>query len=227
MFFAPQRRARTPAPDDASVDAEGAAARLLQRLVGGDLEALDTLYRRESGRVYRYALALCGNAAWAADATQEAFVALATRPQGFDPARGQIGAYLAGVARHALAARRRELRREEPLVDIDAAAPAEASAPDMPASAVGAHHPELAASPEALFVRTQELQALWAALRALPMVFREAVVLVDLQERPYAEAAQIAGIELNTLRTRLHRARARLAVLLGAGGCPDLPGTRP
>ncbi|MBL8347899.1 MAG: RNA polymerase sigma factor [Rubrivivax sp.] len=227
MFFAPQRRARTPAPDDASVDAEGAAARLLQRLVGGDLEALESLYRRESGRVYRYALALCGNAAWAADATQEAFVALATRPQGFDPARGQIGAYLAGVARHALAARWRELRREEPLVDIDAAAPADAGAPDMPASAAGAHHPELAASPEALLVRTQELQALWAALRALPMVFREAVVLVDLQERPYAEAAQIAGIELNTLRTRLHRARARLAALLGAGGSPDLPGTRP
>ncbi|MFO1266575.1 MAG: sigma factor-like helix-turn-helix DNA-binding protein [Rubrivivax sp.] len=73
-----------------------------------------------------------------------------------------------------------------------------------------------AATPEALLVRTQEVQALWAALRALPAVFREAVVLVDLQERPYAEAAQIAGIELNTLRTRLHRARARLARLLGA-----------
>jgi RNA polymerase sigma-70 factor (ECF subfamily) len=42
------------------------------------------------------------------------------------------------------------------------------------------------------------------------------VVLVDLQERPYAEAARIAGIELNTMRTRLHRARSRLSALLGA-----------
>lgn len=224
MFFAPQRRSRAPALDDAPHDAQGTAASLLQGLVRGEPEALDSLYRRESGRVYRYALALCGNTAWAADATQEAFVALATRPQGFDPARGQIGAYLAGVARHALAARWRELRREEPLADVDDAASADAAA-GPPGSQADARHGEAAASPEALLVRTQELQALWAALRALPMVFREAVVLVDLQERPYAEAAQIAGIELNTLRTRLHRARARLAALLGAGA-PDLQGTR-
>ncbi|MBI5717944.1 MAG: RNA polymerase sigma factor [Burkholderiales bacterium] len=217
MFFAPQRRARALSPDEASQDDDGPVAQLLQRLVRGELEALDGLYRRESGRVYRYALALCGNTAWAADATQEAFVALATRPQGFDPARGQIGAYLAGVARHALAARWRELRREEPLAEVDEAAPAAEATTGASSAAADAHDGEGAASPETLLVRTQELQALWAALRALPMVFREAVVLVDLQERPYAEAAQIAGIELNTLRTRLHRARVRLAALLGAG----------
>ena len=39
-------------------------------------------------------------------------------------------------------------------------------------------------------------------------------LLVDLQERPYADAARIAGIEINTLRTRLHRARTRLAAML-------------
>ena len=49
-----------------------------------------------------------------------------------------------------------------------------------------------------------------------PAPFREALVLVDLQERPYAEAAQVAGIEINTLRTRLHRGRQRLAALLNA-----------
>jgi len=40
------------------------------------------------------------------------------------------------------------------------------------------------------------------------------IVLVDLQERAYAEAARIAGVELNTLRTRLHRGRARLLAAL-------------
>lgn len=219
MFFAPQRRSRSAPPEEGGHDGDGTPAQLLQRLVRGDTSALESLYRRESGRVYRYALALCGNAAWAADATQEAFVALATRPQGFDPARGQIGAYLAGVARHALAGRWRELRREEPLADPEDAPLAAGVSGGPGEHAVEADAPsalDAAASPETLLVRTQELQALWAALRALPMVFREAVVLVDLQERPYAEAAQIAGIELNTLRTRLHRARARLATLLGA-----------
>ena len=173
--------------------------------------ALDEIYRREAAAVYRYALALCGNPEWAADATQEAFVGLATRPQAFDPARGALGAYLAGAARHALAAQWRLARRETPLPDDDdeASEPAQATLASGTAAA--------AQSPETLLVQAQSGAEVWAALRCLPVAFREAVVLVDLQERPYAEAAQIAGIELNTLRTRLHRGRARLAALLNAG----------
>ena len=60
-------------------------------------------------------------------------------------------------------------------------------------------------------MQAQDLDRVWRALRTLPWPFREAVVLVDLQERPYIEAAAVAGIEVNTLRTRLHRGRLRLA----------------
>lgn len=175
-------------------------------------QALDLLYRDEAPRVYRYALALCGNAAWAADATQEAFVALALRPQGFDASKGTLGAYLAGTARHTLAAhwrqQARESRQAQPWPDADDGEAADAT-------------PCHEATPEALLVRAQEGSAVWAALRQLPPAFREALVLVDLQERPYAEAAAIAGVELNTLRTRLHRGRHQLAALLtAAGGSP-------
>jgi RNA polymerase sigma-70 factor, ECF subfamily len=70
-----------------------------------------------------------------------------------------------------------------------------------------------------VMVRAQSNAQLWQALRALPWPQREALVLVDVQERPYEQAAQIAGIELNTLRTRLHRGRAKLAArLAGAMG---------
>lgn len=214
MFFAPMKRSRPRCPSGGAGD-EVPVALLWQRLCAGDRSALEGLYRREAARVYRYALALAGNAAWAADATQEAFVALATRPEGFDPQRGALGAYLAGVARHALAARWRELAREAPLEDLPDAGHEWNGEPDAPIDAAAAgHSADTACAPEALLVRRQELAALWAALAALPAVFREAVVLVDLQERPYAEAAQIAGIELNTLRTRVHRGRARLAVVL-------------
>ncbi len=198
MSFVPWNRT----PRAAGAD-DGA---LVARVAAGDAQALDLLYRREVGPVYRYALALSGNAAWAADATQEAFVALATRPQGFDATRGAIGAWLAGVARHALAATWREGRLEDPLPEEGAEAVLDAQA----------------ASPETLLVRQQDSAAFWAALRTLAAPYREALVLVDLQERPYAEAAAIAGIELNTLRTRLHRARGKLAVLLGAAvGSPS------
>jgi RNA polymerase sigma-70 factor (ECF subfamily) len=199
MLFAPRRpEALLP------------AAELAARVAAGDAAALDALYRSQAAAVYRYVLALGGNPGWAAEATQEAFIAFATRPQGYDARRGTIGAYLAGVARHALAVRWRDARLEE--APTDAADDRGEPATGGPAAAADA------ASPEALLVRTQARDAVWAALRALPPVFREAVVLVDLQERPYAEAAQIAGVEPNTLRTRLHRGRLRLAALLGAAG---------
>ena len=165
---------------------------------------LDAAYRQESDAVYRYALALCGDAALAADATHEAFVALAHAPDAFDPSRGSLGAYLAGIARHALLAawrlRDRHVLLDEAVDDDD----------EAPSRAVA----EAAPDREATLIGEQRLEALWAAVRALPWPFREALVLVDLQERPYAEAAQIAGIELNTLRTRVHRARQRLAQAL-------------
>ena len=177
-------------------------ATLVARLVRGDRATLAVLYRREAPAVYRYALAMCGNTAWAADATQDAFMAFAAQPHGYDVQRGSLGAYLAGAARHALLAQWRQQRQH---VSLDAGE-------DGTEAPVAAGDD---ATPETLLVREQDTQALWGALRRLPVPFREAVVLVDLQERPYAEAARIAGIELNTLRTRLHRARIRLAELLG------------
>jgi len=201
--FVPWSRAHAR-PATPAERAAADATVLLARLARGDGAALDALYRREAGPVYRYAMALCGNPAWSADATQDAFIALATQHGAFDAARGTLGAYLAGIARNALRARWREARAEEPLDDDEG----------DPAGSLAGHEPP--PSPEALLVRAQAGVAVWQALRALPAVFREALVLVDLQERPYAEAAQIAGIELNTLRTRLHRARQRLAALLDA-----------
>ncbi len=189
MLFVPWNRSTAPS-----------LAALLKALARGEATALETLYRQEAPAVYRYALALCGDAASAADATQEAFVALAEKPTGFDPERGALGAYLAGIARHALLALWRRDGREAELDDDTLAA-----LPD-----------EAQASPEQQLLRAQDLQHLWAAVRALPWPQREAVVLVDLQGRPYAEAARIAGCELNTLRTRVLRGRQRLAAALQA-----------
>jgi len=203
MTFVPWTRPRAAAAAAAADD----SAALLRRLARGDAQALDALYRREAGPVYRYALALCANPAWAADATQDAFIALATRPGAFDAARGPLGAYLAGIARNGLRSRWREAQGEEPLPDGD-----------DEGERAGADSSGAADSPETRLVRAQTSAAVWQALRQLPAAQREALVLVDLQERPYAEAAQVAGIELNTLRTRLHRARARLAALLAGPG---------
>lgn len=180
--------------DGPSVD----EAVLLQRIAAGQAQALGLLYRRESGAVYRFALALCGDEACALDAMQEAFTQLLRGATAYDPARGSLGAYLAGMARHHLLAHWRERDRY-------------AADPEDRAE----NHPEAAApATDTLLVHAQARAGLWDAVHRLPWSQREALVLVDLQERPYAEAAAIAGVSLDVLRTRLHRARQRLAELL-------------
>jgi RNA polymerase sigma-70 factor (ECF subfamily) len=179
--------------------AAGDEAALISRVSAGDAEALALLYRRESGAVYRYALALAGNEAAALDAVQEAFTQLLRGPQGYQPARGSLGAYLAGMARHQLLSQWRDARRHVPLDEA-----AEDDADPMPASDARLHG-------------EQQQSQLWTAIRRLSWPQREAIVLVDLQERSYDDAAAIAGIPVDVLRTRLHRARQRLGDLLAAG----------
>ena len=178
----------------------------LARLATGDTLALDLIYQTHAAPVYQYLLALCGDGSVAADATHDAFVALIDRPTGFDGARGTLGAYLAGIARRMLWSRWRDpLHQATPLYDDDG----DVSTIDN--AATGASE-----DPMQLLVARQDHEALMAAIQKLPPGFREAVVLVDLQERDYREAATIAGIPLNTLRTRLLRGRHRLAKALGA-----------
>jgi len=180
--------------------AAGDEVALLARLAEGDAEALALVYRRESGSVYRYALALAGDEASALDAVQEAFAQLLRGTPGFAPGRGSLGAYLAGMARHQLLSQWRDTRRHVPLDDALDGEP-------VPAS-------------DTRLNLAQQQEGLWAAIRRLSWPQREAVVLVDLQERSYEDAAAIAGIGVDVLRTRLHRARQRLADLLAVGERP-------
>ncbi|MBW8843628.1 MAG: RNA polymerase sigma factor [Burkholderiales bacterium] len=179
-------------------------ATLLARLAAGDADALALLYRRESGSVYRYALALGGDEAAALDAVQEAFAQLLRGPQSYQAGRGSLGAYLAGMARHQLLNHWRDARRHVPLDALDDSLDDDETAEPVPAS-------------DARLSRTQQQDSLWAAIRRLSWPQREALVLVDLQERSYDDAAAIAGVSVDVLRTRLHRARQRLAALLAVG----------
>lgn len=72
--------------------------------------------------------------------------------------------------------------------------------------------------------------AIASAIRDLPDAFREVVALVDLQEMPYAEAAEVLGVPIGTVRSRLFRARRLLQQALlvhahDAGLVPSSPET--
>jgi RNA polymerase sigma-70 factor (ECF subfamily) len=67
-----------------------------------------------------------------------------------------------------------------------------------------------------LLLRRESVEAVRAGIDELPPVLREVVLLCALEEMSYEEAALVLGVPVGTVRSRLHRAKARLADLLGA-----------
>lgn len=179
-------------------DASDAA--LLVSSADGDAAAASELYRRHADAVYRFVWMTTGSEAEAADVVQETFMTVLERRSGYDPSRGTCAAYLCGIARH-LVYRRFDARTES-FAEIDTVAE-QASSPVL-------------APPHDEVERSEALARLHRAIRALPPHYRDVLILVELQEMSYLDAAAIAGIELGTVRSRLSRARARLAELLNA-----------
>jgi RNA polymerase sigma-70 factor (ECF subfamily) len=183
-----------PAAEDAS-DAD-----LLRRVRGGSPAALQPLYQRHGGAVYRFALVWSGSPAIAADVTQDVFVHLLTHPCDFDPARGRLAAYLCGIARN-FVRRQLALPVHDPLPeDDDDEACVTLAVDDAPLERL---------------LRDAELERVRRAIALLPPPYREALILVELHDCSYAEAAAQCGCALGTIRSRLARARALLAGSLG------------
>jgi RNA polymerase sigma-70 factor, ECF subfamily len=176
---------------------------LLRRLEAGDEEAFRALYRQFQGPVYRFALHMSGSATIAEDATQEVFMTLIEKRSHFDAARGSLRAYLLGTARHILLHRFERERRFVALPHED-----DANGNGSAAKALERAAPPV---PPVDMVRTQSIERVRAAVLSLPAEYRETVVLCDLQEFSYEEAAAALDCPIGTVRSRLHRARNLLA----------------
>ena len=168
-------------------------AELLRRIMAGDEDAFLTLYRSRQGGIYRYALNMSGSASIAEEVTQEVFLTLAGGARQYDPSRGSVAAYLFGVARNHVRRRLERDRRYTTIGDGEMAAE----------------------NPLDELTRRETIELVHRAVLALPASYREAVVLCDLEEVSYAEAAQVLECAVGTVRSRLHRGRALLAEKLG------------
>jgi RNA polymerase sigma-70 factor, ECF subfamily len=171
---------------------------LVERFRGGDREAFLGLYRAHSPSVFRYALHMTGDRIRAEEITQDVFVWLVHHAADWDEGRGDLGAFLGGVARKLVLRQQRNARRWMPLKESAAPAVANGSAME----------------------REQEAAALRKAIGALPIAYREVVVLCDLEGKSYEEAAAIQQCAVGTVRSRLHRARGLLARKLQKGVVP-------
>jgi RNA polymerase sigma-70 factor (ECF subfamily) len=165
----------------------------------GSSEAMAALYRIHGGLVYRFTLQMSRNEAIAEEITQEVFLALLTQIDRFDAARGTLSTWLCGIARRQLW---KYLERSDPeaLLDVDDASAAELQCPSD--------------GPAEILLRREAVAAVRAGMDELPPALREVVILCALEEMSYEQASQVLTVPVGTVRSRLHRAKARLAGLL-------------
>jgi RNA polymerase sigma-70 factor (ECF subfamily) len=195
------RPSHYPDAIDAAADAELVVA--AQR---GDEAALDALLRSHYDRIYVLCRRITGNDADAADAAQDALIAIVRGLPRFD-GRSSFATWVYRVTSNAcLDELRRRRRRAWPgLPDHDGGEPADSTV--------------------ALDTTVADRLTLDEALARLPEDYRLAVVLRDVADLDYAEIATVLAIPPGTVRSRIARGRAALAASLGGNraGPPRRP----
>ena len=189
---------------------------LLRAHVDGDREAFGILFQRHRDRLWAVALRTTGNREDAADGLQDGLIAAYRRAGSF---RGDaaVTTWLHRVVVNACLDRLRaaKVRRSDPLPeDLDdhrdrGSLPPPGTAPEDPADAS---------------VRAEQRRLVLDALRRLPVDQRAALVLVDMEGYAVADAAEILGCAVGTVKSRCSRGRSRLAELLApllAGSAGD------
>jgi RNA polymerase sigma-70 factor, ECF subfamily len=195
---------------------------LLARAKEGDADALDGLVRRYQPRIYRFGMKMCRDPAAAEDVVQETLLAMVRTLRGF---RGEasVSTWLYTIAR-SFCIKKRRRPRSAPVAELSLET-------DRPAAA---SLPDASPAPDRLVEEHETRSALEAALASLSAPHREVIVLRDVEGLSAGEVAEVTGLSVDAVKSRLHRARAvlraRLAPVLGtppagrpaARGCPDV-----
>jgi len=172
---------------------------LISRIAAGDKLAMQVLFARHHVRVYRFILRLVGNEAQAEDLISEVFLDVWRQAASFE-ARSAVSTWLLGMARFkALSSLR---KRTDEALDEDAAATI-ADPSDDPEMAVQAK---------------DRGDMMRRCLAALSPEHREIIDLAYYHEKSIEETAQIVGIPVATVKTRMFYARKHLSSMLSAAG---------
>ena len=177
-------------------------AALITAAHAGDRAAIDELLARYEERIYRFGLRMCGDEESAREVLQETMLAAFRHLPGF---RGQaaLSTWLFQIARSFCI---KERRGAHATTELDPQL-----ADQTPTPEAHAHAREVGA-------------ALSAAISTLPADQREVLVLRDVEGLSAEEAADVVGIEVGALKSRLHRARMELRQKLAASLGPGGPG---
>lgn len=161
----------------------------------GSQEAFSVLYRRYGALIYRFALRVSQDASIAEEVTQEVFLALLKNPDQFDPSLGKLTTWLCAIAQRLTWKHLERTGRFECINEVEEA---QSSADD----------------PHVALSRKEAVAAVRQGLDSLPEQLRQVIVLCEFEEMSYEEVAFILDVPIGTVRSRLHRAKARLAKVL-------------
>jgi len=199
---------------------------LLEAARGGDGQALEALLEEHEPRLYRFARRLCRHHEDAEDVLQESLLTAARGLSGF---RGEasLSTWLFTIARSHCIKKRRRGRHAPDEVSLDEAEADRAY-----------EHPDPGPGPEESLQARRLGAAFDAAVAALDRKYREVFLLRDVEGLTAPEVAEVTGLSIAAIKSRLHRARARVRVHLapwltptplpaetstsGASACPDV-----
>lgn len=200
-----------------SATSSGDESVLLDAARRGDRAALGKLLERHQEQIYRFGLKLCRNPEDAKDVLQETMLTAARSLHGFRR-QAALSTWLYTIARSACAKRRRRSKfAPEPELSLE-------------------HLDELAHAglgPDAALADKRRDLALKAAIEALEPAYREVLVLRDMEGLSALEVADVLGLRVEAVKSRLHRARKAVREHFNAAlhepsacapGCPDIVG---
>lgn len=195
-------------------------AELLCAARGGDKAALEELLERHQAQIYRFGMKMCRDPEDAADVLQDTLLAMARGVRDFRGA-SSLSTWLYSVARSFCIKKRRRSRyapRQPPL--------------DMTALPEARQLADPGRSPDEELAKKQVEQALEQAIGGLDPMYREVLILRDIESLTAAEVAEVLGITVQAVKSRLHRARLAvrdsIAPVLGVpSDAPATPVTCP
>lgn len=175
---------------------------LVKRALAGEDSAWEELLRGHSRKIYNLCYRFTGRSSEAEDLTQEVFIKVFQTLRTYDAAQGAFSTWLNRVARNHLVDHYRRTRRDRLTSSLE--------------DEVGqiAEKPSQTDGPVARVESRERRELLQAGLDKLSPDMREAVILRDLQDLEYEEVAEVLGVPLGTVKSRINRGRLELARVL-------------
>jgi RNA polymerase sigma-70 factor, ECF subfamily len=169
---------------------------LVERVLAGDRRAFEPLVRKHERRVFRVALAVLGNAEDAEEAMQDSFVKAFRHLDQFRK-EARFSTWLTRIAVNTAIEKRNTRKNYVPLVEAEATSTA----------ITPKRFEAWRSNPEELYGKQEVHRMVERAIQSLPEIYREVFVLRDVEGLKAEEAAEVLGIKVPALKSRLLRAR--------------------